>query len=82
MKKRKEWTLDRYAAGARRNCQSSYQSSLSANCTCRADVDVLVIAPAVGDDPLGLVVVGGVNTTRFGVLKLARLSRLKISARN
>src|ERR1700756_4437249 len=34
------------------------------------------MAPAVPETPVG------VNTIRFGVLKLARLSRLKISARN
>ena len=37
---------------------------------------MLVMAPAVPDKP------DGVNTIRFGVLKLARFSRLKISARN
>jgi hypothetical protein len=54
----------------------SYQSNFSANCTCLAVVDVLVIAPAVPDTP------EGVNTIRFGVLKFARFSRLKISALN
>ena len=53
-----------------------YQRSFSANCTCRAVVEVLVIAPAVPDSP------EGVKTIRLGVLKLARFSRLKISARN
>ena len=37
---------------------------------------MLVIAPAVPERP------DGVNTIRFGVLKLARFSRLKISPRN
>src|SRR5438105_2610864 len=59
-----------------------YQSSLSANCTWRELVDVLVIAPAVPDRPFGLVAVGGVKTIRFGVLKFAWFSKLKISARN
>ena len=54
----------------------SYQISFSPNCTCREVVEVLVIAPAVPDTP------AGVNTIRFGVLKLARFRRLKISARN
>jgi hypothetical protein len=53
-----------------------YQRSLSANWTWREVVDVLVMAPAVPETPVG------VKTIRFGVLKLARLSRLKISARN
>jgi len=82
MRRRIKWTLVRYAAGAGQNCQSSHQSSFSANCTCRAVVHVLVIAPAVPDNPVVLVAVGGVNTMRFGVLKSARFSRLKISARN
>jgi hypothetical protein len=60
----------------------AYQSSFTANCTCRAVVDVLVIAPAVPDTPLGWAAVGGVKTIRFGVLKFARFKRLKISARN
>src|ERR1700736_1104047 len=46
------------------------QRSLSPNCPCRDVVDVLVIAPAVPDKPLG------VKTIRLGVLRLARLSRL------
>jgi hypothetical protein len=45
-------------------------------------VDVLVMTPAVPESPVGFVAVGGVKTTRFGVLKLARLSKLKNSARN
>ena len=45
-------------------------------------VDVLVMTPVVPESPVGFVAVGGVKTTRFGVLKLARLSRLKNSARN
>ena len=55
---------------------NDHQSSFSANCTCRAVVEVAVIAPAVPDTP------EGVKVIRFGVLKLARFSRLKISARN
>ena len=54
----------------------SYQISFNPNCTCRDVVEVLVIAPAVPETP------EGVNTIRFGVLKLARFRRLKISARN
>jgi hypothetical protein len=53
-----------------------YQSSFNANWICREVVEVLVMTPAVGDTP------EGVNTTRFGVLKLARLRILKNSARN
>jgi hypothetical protein len=37
---------------------------------------------AVSDATVGLLAVAGVNTMRFGVLKFARFSRLKISARN
>src|SRR5579859_7124929 len=59
-----------------------YQSSFSPNCTWRAAVDVLVIAPAVPERPVRLVAVGGVNTMRFGVLKFARFKTLKSSARN
>ena len=39
-------------------------------------VEVLVIAPAVPDTPVGVKVI------RLGVLKFARFSRLKISARH
>src|SRR5271169_6269703 len=53
-----------------------YQSSFKANCTCLDVVEVLVIAPAVPETPVG------VKTIRFGVLKFARFSRLKSSARN
>lgn len=56
--------------------ESSYQRSLRANWTWRAVVEVLVMAPAVGETP------EGVKTTALGKLKFARLSRLKISARN
>src|SRR5580704_10578491 len=59
-----------------------YQSNFSPNCSWRAMVDVLVIAPAVPERPVRFVAVGGVNTIRFGVLKLARFKILKISARN
>src|ERR1700681_2330798 len=59
-----------------------YQSNFSPNCTWRAVVDVLVIAPAVPERPVRFVAVGGVNTMRLGVLKLARFKMLKISARN
>src|SRR5258708_31032470 len=76
------WTRPRYAAGPRQNCHPLSQSSSSATCPCRDVVEVLVIAPPVPDNPLGLVAVGGVNTIRLGVLKFARFSRLKISARN
>ena len=41
---------------------------------------MLVIAPAVPD--VFVPVAEDVNVIRFGVLKFARLSRLKISARN
>src|SRR5215469_13209629 len=61
---------------------SPHQSSFKPNCTCRDVVDVLVIAPAVPDTPDGFAAVGGVKVMRFGVLKLARFSRLKSSARN
>src|SRR5215831_72678 len=61
---------------------NTHQRSFKPNWTWRAVVDVLVIAPAVPETPLGFVAVGGVNTIRFGVLKLARLRILKISARN
>ena len=67
------------AVNRERAFASLYQSSLSANCTWRAVVDVLVIAPAVPETPLGLLAVGGVKTIRLGVLKLARFRRLKIS---
>src|SRR6476646_4822766 len=53
-----------------------HQSSFSPNCTCREVVVVLVITPSVGETP------DGVNTTSLGMLKFARLSKLKISARN
>jgi hypothetical protein len=53
-----------------------YQISFNPNWTCRDAVEVLVIAPAVPKTP------EGVNAIRFGVLKLARFRRLKISARN
>jgi hypothetical protein len=36
----------------------------------------------VPDSPVGFEAVGGVNTIGLGVLKFARFSRLKISARN
>ena len=60
---RKHWTW---------HCHSSFK----ANCTCRAVVDVLVIAPAVPVTPVGVKVISA------GVWKFARFSRLKISARN
>ena len=53
-----------------------YQSTFKANCTCREVVEVLVMAPAVPETPLG------VNTIRLGVLKFARLSKLNSSALN
>jgi hypothetical protein len=53
-----------------------HQSNFKPNCTCREVVEVLVIAPAVGETP------DGVNTTALGKLKFARFNRLKISARN
>ncbi len=54
----------------------SHHSSFNANCTWRAVVEVLVMAPAVPDNPVG------VNVINAGVLKLARFVKLKISARN
>ncbi len=60
----------------------SYQRSLRPNWIWRAVVEVPVMAPAVPDRPVVLVAVGGVKTIRFGVLKLARFKRLKISRRN
>src|SRR6267154_337261 len=65
-------------AAARQN----YQRSLRPNWIWREVVEVLVMAPAVPDWPVGLAAVGGVKTIRFGVLKFARFRRLKISARN
>src|SRR5690348_12740986 len=59
-----------------------YQSSFNPNWTWRDVVDVLVIEPAVPERPVRFAAVGGVKTMRFGVLKLARFKRLKISARN
>lgn len=53
-----------------------YQSSFSANCTCREVVEVPVMAPAVPETPVGVKVINA------GVLKFARFARLKISARN
>jgi len=53
MKRKEKWTLVRYAAELLDNCQLPYQSSFSANCTCRDVVEVLVIAPPVPDNPLG-----------------------------
>jgi hypothetical protein len=53
-----------------------HQSSFRPNWTWRDVVDVLVIAPAVGETP------EGVKTTALGRLKFARLRRLNISARN
>ena len=61
---------------SRRTEPRRYHSNFSANCTWRAVVEVLDIAPAVPDTPVGVKVI------RAGVLKLARFSRLKISARN
>ena len=61
--------------GRARNSKD-HHSSFRPNWSCRAVVDVLVIAPAVPETPVG------VKTIRFGVLKLARLSRLKNSVRN
>src|SRR5262249_4377455 len=49
------------------------------NCTCRADVLVLVIRPKV-DCSVGVAAVPP-NTVRLGVLKLARFRALNISAR-
>ena len=59
-----------------------YQRNLRPNWTWRALVVVLVIAPAVPETPVMFLAVGGVKVIRFGVLKLARSSKLKISARN
>src|SRR5215831_14235505 len=53
-----------------------YQISFKPNCNWRAVVEVLVIAPAVPETPVGVKVI------RLGVLKLARLRMLKNSARN
>jgi hypothetical protein len=59
-----------------------HHRSFQPNCTWRDVVEVLVMAPAVPDKPVRWVAVGGVKTIRLGVLKLARSSGLKISARN
>ena len=61
---------------ARKHRTWHHHSSFKANCTCHAVVDVLVIAPAVPDIPVGVKVISA------GVLKFARFSRLKIPARN
>src|SRR5229473_8518871 len=61
-----------------------YHRNFRLNCTCLEEVDVLVIVPAAGDWT-GTVWFGEGSSTsvmRLGVLKLARLRRLKISARN
>src|SRR5207302_5415191 len=65
------------------HCESiPYQSSLSPNCTWREEVDVPVINPPTPED-VGVVEPGARTATiRLGVLKLARFSKLKISARN
>src|SRR5258708_24497853 len=62
--------------------RNSYQSNLRPNWIWRELVEVLVMAPAVPERPVGLAAVGGVKTMRLGGLKLARFRRLKISARN
>ena len=54
--------------------------SFNPNWICRDVVDVHVIAPAVPD--VLVPAAEDVKVIRFGVLKFARLSRLKISARN
>src|SRR5450432_1173988 len=61
-----------------RICEANtrYHSSFSPNWTWRDVVDVLVIAPAVGETP------EGVNTTALGKLKFSRFNRLNISALN
>ena len=64
--------------GGKTALRCDYQRSLRANWSWRAVVEVLVMAPAVG---LGAAE-PGVKTTRLGVLKFARFSKLKNSARN
>ena len=72
------WSHSRRRFGQQRSCRSIifYQSSFNANWTCLDVVEVLVIAPAVPETPVG------VKTIKLGVLKLARFRRLKSSARN
>src|SRR5438477_9805880 len=53
-----------------------HQSNFRPDWTWRDVVEVLVMAPAVGETP------EGVKTTALGRLKFARLRRLNISARN
>ena len=48
-----------------------YQSSFRPNCTWRDVVDVLVIAPAVGETP------EGVKTIALGRLKFARFNKVE-----
>ena len=59
---------------------SYHQISFKPNCTCREVVDVLVMAPAVPE--VFVPELEDVKVIKLGVLKFARLSRLKISARN
>ena len=59
---------------------SRYQINFNPNCTWREVVEVLVIAPAVPE--VFVPEVEEVKVIRLGVLKFARFSRLKISARN
>lgn len=56
---------NRPSPGTNSDAVKSYQSNFKPNCTCRDEVEVLVITPAVGETP------AGVNTTAFGVLKFA-----------
>ena len=63
-------------AACERPPSALHQRSFNPNCTCRADVAVAVITPAVGETPVG------VNTIAFGALKFARFRMLKSSARN
>ena len=54
-----------------------YQSSFKPNCTCRDVVEVLVIAPAVPDNPVGLAAVGGVKTIRFGRIEVGAVQQIE-----
>lgn len=73
-------TLRQKTAGSKFLPVSCHQINFNPNCSWRDVVEVLVIAPAVPD--VFVPDVDEVKVIRFGVLKFARLSRLKISARN
>src|SRR6516225_1712976 len=69
-------TISRFTTLKRGAFILHHHSSFRPNWIWRAVVEVLVIAPAVPETPVGVKVI------RLGVLKLARLRMLKNSARN